>query len=267
MLRVLDENIARLSSGNVVFQGDGPSQLSLELTTLNPGATEIVIEAPPGIPLKPSRIPVRVLNWGFGLPANVSVGRNLMVPVSVSNVRAADVNAAVSSTGAAPLLIGTDRITLGQASIALTIPGRSSRTFFVEGPAQGSAGAVSVNASGFDTALCAVQVTDPIVTLSGYGALQAGAGPVNALVTLGIESSISSEQPLGASQSPITVKVRSSDPAVVRPGADSLQIGPGESARTLALQPGRSGTAILTLEAPPGFNPPSGTREYTITVR
>jgi hypothetical protein len=149
----------------------------------------------------------------------------------------------------------------------VSIPGRSSRTVFVEAPQQGSVGAVSVSASGFDTARCAIQMADPLATLAGYGTLQAGAGPVNALVVLGIDSFSSSEQSLGASQAPIAVKVRSSDPAVVRAEVDSLQFSPGESARTLTLQPGRAGTATVTLEAPPGFNPPSGIREFILTVR
>jgi hypothetical protein len=267
-LRVLDDSIARLApTGSMVFQNGGPSQFYIQLSTLNPGDTAISIEAPPDTPLKASRIPVHVLNWLFGLSSSMTVGRSLMVPVSVSNPRPDEVSAAVSSEGDATVLIGTDRFTPGRPSLVVSIPGRSSRVVFVEGPAQGNTGAISVSASGFDTARGTIQVTDPMVTLSGIGTLQAGGGLVNALVALGIESFSQSEQPLGVSQAPITIRVRSSDPAVVRAGSDSLQFMPGESARTLTLQPGHAGAATVTLEAPPGFNPPSGIREFILTVR
>jgi hypothetical protein len=63
------------------------------------------------------------------------------------------------------------------------------------------------------------------------------------------------------------VQLKSSNPAVVKPAVEWLDFQPGDSSRNLTVQLVGRGDAVLTLQAPDGFNVPTGKHEILITVR
>jgi len=258
-LRSLDDSIARLSASSVALKPGSPSEAVVQITFLRPGETAVLLDTPPATPLKSNRIPVVVPNWTFSVPDSITIGRRLMAPVSIYHSRLEPVGARLDSSGDTPVLISSGG--------TLNIEANRSRTVMVEAPGEGTGAVLRVSAPDFDTAQVKVQFGNPTVLLRYVPALDANAAATNVAVVLGAEFFSSVEQALGTTQSPAVVRVFSSDTSVLRLGTDSLDFRPGESSRALALQPGRAGTATLTLQGPPGFNLPSGVRSYVITVR
>ncbi|MDP9171260.1 MAG: hypothetical protein M3N54_11635, partial [Acidobacteriota bacterium] len=270
-VRSADDTIAHLSGdGTFVFQAGGPSSCYFQLAFLRPGDTQILIETSSAIPLTADHLAVRVVNWQFSAYfSSAGLGRSLMLPLQIGNPRRDTVNATLSSS-TGTLLFSTDRLAAGKASLTLDLAGNATKTVYVEGAGPAGQSFVNVSATDFDPALTGLQIVDPVLSIgdaSGSGlTTQLSVGSVNVAVVLGGGQYGFSEQPLGASQGPITVKLRSSDPAVVRVGVDSLDFHAGESSRPLLLQLTGKGTALITVQAPAGFNLPAGTRDYLVTV-
>ncbi|HEY6392791.1 MAG TPA: hypothetical protein VIX89_16040, partial [Bryobacteraceae bacterium] len=273
-VRSVDSSIVQLSGSQAfVFQGGGPSACYFPIAFLRPGDTQILIETSSGIPLSPDRVTVHVENWRLSAYlSNTTVGRSLMIQLQAGSSRRDPVSATLSSSSGT-LLFSTERLTAGKTSLALDLDASGSKTIFLEGAGPAGSSEISVSATtDFDTATTRLQIVDPVVRIGGVNnsglTIPLSAGSASVPVTLGLDTPFGSgEQPLGASQSTIVVKVQSSNPAVVRPAVDSLDFRPGESSRSLSLQLAGKGTALITVQAPAGFNLPAGTRDYLVTVQ
>ncbi|HYL78611.1 MAG TPA: hypothetical protein VEU96_30750 [Bryobacteraceae bacterium] len=271
-VRPADDSIVQLTgSGTFVFQAGGPSSCYFPIGFLRPGDTQILIETSSSIPLATDHLTVHVANWRFSVSsAPYSLGRFLMAPLQFRNPRQDPVNATLSSSTGV-LLFSTDRLTAGNPSLTVNLAGNAANTVYVEGAGPSGQTVVNASAPDFDPELVRLQIVDPGIWIGGPNnsglTTPLSAGSVTVLVVLGSGDYSQSEQALGASQAAITVKLRSSDPGVVRVGVDSLDFHPGESSRPLLLQLMGKGTALITTQSPAGFNLPTGTRDYLVTVR
>jgi hypothetical protein len=272
-VRPEDDTILQLvDSGRIIFQAGGPASYTVQLRILRPGDTQILIENVADISLTTDRVPVHIANWQFSVyPTIIALGRSLSIPLEVRNPRTDTVSATLSSTGDAALLFSLDRLVSGQAPLALELPGSVEKTVYLEAVGPGSASTASLGATDFDTLALKLEVVDPVVSIGGVNnsglTAQLSEGSVSVPVALGVERNGFSEQALGASHAPVTVKFQSSDTGVMRFAVESLDFRPGESSRPLMLLLTGRGTAVITAQTPAGFNLPALAREFSVTVK
>ena len=267
-----DTILQLVDSGQIVFQAGGPSSYNAQLRILRPGDTQILIENVTDIRVTTDRVPVHIANWQFQVYlTSIALGRSLSFPLEVRSPRPDTVSAAASTTGEVALQFSLDRLVPGQAPLAFELPGSGEKTVYLEAVGPGSAGIASLSAIDFDTLSLKLEIVDPVVSIGGgYNSgltAQLSEGSVSVPVALGVDRNGFSEQPLGASHAPVTVKFQSSDGGVVRLAVASLDFRPGESSRPLLLLLTGKGTAVITAQAPPGFNLPALAREFTVSVK
>lgn len=249
----------------------GVEWLELPFRTVAPGDTELTVEAPPGIRTTVERIPIRVNRWTFSTQSYVTVGRFLTAPLDLGAPGAAPTVARATLTGGATLLLSLDQTKSGEASVALPMAGAARTTLHLQPVGAGNRSEVTLSAPDFEDLRVQVDIVDPQFAFQpARGAnldVNLSAATVSVPIVVAPAGYSTTPQPLGPSRGAVRLELKSSNPAVLKPGVDWLEFQPGESLRNLTLQLVGRGDAVLTLQAPAGFNLPAGKHEILVTVR
>jgi hypothetical protein len=159
----------------------------------------------------------------------------------------------------------------GSPSLPFDLPPNGSRRIYLEGAGSARQTLVQLSAPGFQTLGQDLGVSEPqfFFTPGASGRLEArlDARTTSVPVSVGAPGQNAPDRVLGAGAGTVRVEFTSSDPKVFEPASASLDFTPGEGTKPLTLNLKSAGDAILTLRAPAGFNPPSGTASILVTVR
>jgi hypothetical protein len=249
----------------------GVEWLELPFRTVAPGDTELMVEAPEGIRTTVERIPIRVNRLTFSAQYSTTVGRFLTAPLEVGAPAAGSMVARASVTAGAPLLLSLDKMKSGDASVALPLTANARTTLHLQPVGAGTRSEVTLSAPDFEDFRVQVDIVDPQFAFrpaSGANPdANLSAGSVSVPIVLAPAGYSTTPQPLGPSRGAVRLELKSSNPAVLKPGVDWLEFQPGDSSRSLTLQLVGRGDAVLTLQAPAGFNLPAGKHEILVTVR
>jgi hypothetical protein len=239
-----------------------------------PGSTLLSLAVPAGftdpVALRQQLLTVIPARVSFSSP--LTVGKDLVRVTGITLAGAAGNNLTLTVTSADPtrLLLSTSSNSAGAASVTVTVSAGSSisGTLNLIGLASSGSVGVTVSAPGLTS-------TTNTVTLEPTGLIfspPTASTTVNARVVVQVAVFALSPDtlapdvslPLRPGLAPIPVSIASSNPASV--SASSVALNAGFASTSVSFTPAAAGTAIMTLQQPPGFTTPSSGGTLTITV-
>ena len=245
------------------------STMNVQLTAGKPGQARILVEAPPQIVNRVASVDVTVNKYRFTSNAEWAA-RYLRTRLTLVNPRSQTVVATLTNAGILPLLYAESAVGAASESLTLSLAGNETRTLYVEPGGQSGYASYHVDAEDFQTYESGVSVMNPRIL---YGVtspvvLAASGGSASIPVMLAGAYGGTAESPLGSSYGPLDVQVQSSNPQVVRVTSPTVRFMPGESRRSISIEPAGKGDAIISLILPAGFSGSDSPRvDLLVTVK
>lgn len=275
--------------GTIVGTASFTGGVSLAVVEFDPqavGTSTVSLDAPPPAPFStPSNFQQITVTVAVPPPtitiADVTVGKDLQAPVSGAlgaPAPAGNLSLTINSADPDKVLLSTTANVAGSASITLTIPGGSSTipTFYVQALSATGTVALTGSAAGYET-------DSSTVTLWPSGFVITTADFATSPVAQPVEIEIRSVRvdPLFLNYTPdgicsacqnvragltASVAVASSNPAIGTITVSPVVFNGNEGVKTTGFDGSSSGTADVSLTAPPGFETPSNFQSVTATV-
>ncbi|HKL50467.1 MAG TPA: hypothetical protein VJ908_04820, partial [Wenzhouxiangellaceae bacterium] len=272
-----DPAVGAITASPLSFQPNGGSRLTTGFDPATAGMTTVAITHPGGFAIASNSrtqltATVDAPNISIG---NVAVGEHLQTShaVSLSVTPPGDTEITLTVADGSTALISADPAAVGSTSITFSgVDNTSSRTFYVQGIAQGST-TITASAAGYNDAVRSLDVTPSgfhlvssdfsTTTFSGNSTIDVRLYRLRTSDTIRLE-----QQELRPGFGPVGVAVTSSDPAVGAITASPLSFQPnGASRLTTGFDPATAGMTTVAITHPDGFAIASNSRtELTATV-
>ena len=262
---------AVIAPGTLTFSTFPSAGFSIAPTAL--GNFDVVATLPDGSTI---RMPIQALPRLFGFNCggrDPIVGQDLYITCSVTTSN--NVPVAMTSEDPSQLVVSSSETSAGVGTLLFDSVGNAPNTFYAQ--ALGSTGPVNIvfQAPGYDDLKVPVvlQKTGIVVT-PNFGIATAGATPLSGSTTMTASIIVvnSTGQALFGVPNKLrpgvsfTVKVTSSDPAVVVLDTGSIQFQVGDQQKAFNLKPGRAGTSAVTNTSPAAY-PVIGNSSYLFEVK
>jgi len=266
-LRVTSSDPAIVSVPQAEF--DLTQTVNIPLTGGKPGQTRILVDAPASIVNRAAAVEVVVNKYWFSVSSDTAT-RYLRSPLVITNPRAQAVTATVSSGGTLPLRYAETASGTAAESLTLNLAAKESRTFYVEAVGMDGYASLQANSEDFVPYSSGVSVSDPRARFGASAppviALSGGSFVIPVLLGGGYDGT--KESVLGSSFGPLDVEVQSSNPQVVRVNSATVRFLPGESRRSISIDPVGKGDAVISLILPAGFSKSGSSRDdLLVTVK
>jgi hypothetical protein len=269
-----DPKVATATPAQVTF-GAGTASQNFSVQPVAPGSTLLSLGVPAGfsdpVALRQQLLTVIAARASFTLPLTVGKDLSRINGITLAGAVGSSLTLTVTSADPSRLLLSTGSNSAGAASITVTVPGGSSNSGSLNliGLASSGSVGVTVSAPGLTTTTNTVTLEPAGVVFSTPTASTTVNTRVFAQVsvfalnpdTLAPDASL----PLRPGLAPIPVSIASSNPASVN--ASSVALNAGFASTQVSFTPAAPGTAIMTLQQPPGFTTPSSGSTLTITVQ
>src|SRR6056297_658710 len=272
-----DPAVGAITASPLSFQPNGGSRLTTGFDPATAGMTTVAITHPDGFAIASNSrtqltATVDAPNISIG---NVAVGEHLQTShaVSLSVSPPGDTEITLTVADGSTALISADPAAVGSTSITFSgVDNTSSRTFYVQGIAQGST-TITASAAGYNDAVRSLDVTPSgfhlvssdfgTTTFSGNSTIDVRLYRLRTSDTIRLE-----QHELRPGFGPVEVAVTSSDPAVGAITASPLSFQPnGGSRLTTGFDPATAGVTTVAITHPDGFAIASNSRtQLTATV-
>src|SRR5581483_1417264 len=245
--------------------------MAIPLRPLAPGRAQILVQAPPQITNRAGALDLIVGPYQFPMPQLDNPARYLVSKFTVTNPRPQPITVTITSTGPVPVRLGTAVSGTGAPlAQALTVPlnANETRSLYLE-PIGPGAFDFRLTASDFAPETASQIAEDPLLAFQESGPLNVklsgGAVPVTVVL---YGSYPKRELPLGTGYGPLNLQVQSSNPKVVSVPAAPVTFSPGDSRKSILLQPVGAGDAVVSVVVPGSFAGNSPTRQdIVVNVR
>jgi hypothetical protein len=246
--------------------------MTVPLRPLTPGHAQILVQAPPQITNRAAALDVVVGPYQFpGLQLDYA-SRYLVSKFTVTNPRSQSITATVASSGFAPVRLGTASSGAGapaSSPLTLTLNANETRTLYLEPAGAGNSLQVQLTAPDFAPQTGFQSVNDPFVNFLETGpfnlSLSGGSVPLTLILSV---SNGKQESPLGTAYGPLTLQVQSSNPKVVSVPTAPVVFNPGDSRKSVVLQPVSAGDTVVSVIVPASFAGTSPARQdILVSVR
>ncbi len=244
----------------------------IKLKTIRPGRLQLLLSAPAGVKVLQDRVDAQVIEYQFSGVEFDPAGAFLSTGFIASNPRSQVTPVRVLSASGTPLRFGTQQSGAnGPTSSSLTVELQpwERKTLFLEPVASGGFAEVLLTAPETEPLKRSLFLGDPWLTFNTPGPLtvQQGSGTLTVVIQAGLERFSTRPPVLGTSAGTLRLTLQSSNPAVVRAPQAPVELAPGQSRVLVPVQLVGKGEAILSFDAPQGFNGLAKTRNLLIQVR
>jgi hypothetical protein len=263
-----DPSVVKVVDGSVPIEGI----TRVGLQTLRPGSVHLLFSAPSEFRLPEDRLNLLVKPYQFPYPSLDSAGSFLSTAFTIGNPRNVATPVTVSNETGVPLRFGTEQSgPQGPLSSSLTVElkPRESKTLFLEPVASGTFSVIKLRAPETEDSTANLWIGDPMLSfpLAGPLVVEQTMGTIQVAIQAGLERSSARQPVLGASAGTLRLSLKSSNPAVVRAPQSPVELAPGQGRVLFPVQLAGKGEAVLSFDAPPGFNGLAKTRNLLIQVR
>ena len=272
---VTGTNVGSITTSPVAFNG-GDAFKDTAFHPLSAGTAQITVGVPAGFstPIASQRQITATVTAPAISSGNVSVGRDLQTAVFISlgATPPSPVNVTVTIASGTIAKISNSATVLGGTTLTFNnVTTTSAGTFFVNGLALGGT-LITVQAPGYsdNTSTVTVQPSGFANTSPGgnFSTTTLSANTLFRVQPARLDPStlnVSTFQSLRAELT-VNVAVTSSDPNVGTITTSPVTFAGGDSFKDTAFDPASTGTAVLTVGVPAGFDTPSNSRQITATV-
>jgi hypothetical protein len=247
--------------------------MTIPLRTVAPGHTQILVQAPAGITNRAAAVDVTVGPYQFFPGPQVDYpSRYLVSKFTVTNPRPQPTTVTITSNGNAPARLGTAVSGTGApsaATLTVTLDANETHSLYLEPAGTGNSVQIQLTASDFAPQTTSQILQDPLASFLEGNPLNLSLGGGSIPITAVLYGSYPKrELPLGTGYGPLSVQVQSSNPNVVSVPAAPIAFNPGDSRKSVLLQPVGTGDAVVSLIVPASFAGSSPARQdIVVSVR